>query len=180
MPYAITLMLDAVSAPSVVAPWETLAAHGISESAIRSGYPPHLTLAVFSDGADAERLIGAARETSARWRKLPIRLTSLGVFPGPPAVMFLAPVVTQALLTAQAELLIELDNEPVDPHYRSGGWVPHVTLADDLTDPAAALAVLQPLRLPIDAMLDTIEVVRFRPVEVLASHALLTDPSSPG
>jgi len=172
MPYAITLMLDASSARSVVAMWETLAAGGISEDAVRLGYPPHLTMAVFSDTADAARLLHAARDSAARWNRLPIQLTSLDFFLGPPAVIFLAPVVTPALLTVHTELLTALDNEPTDPHYRSGSWVPHVTLASDLADPAAAQTTLKPFCLPIDALLETIEVVRFRPVKVLASHRL--------
>src|SRR5580658_3626193 len=126
MPHAVTLMLDAESARSVVAMWETLAARGISEEAIQLGYPPHLTLAVFSDAADPARLLDAARDCAARWHMLPVQLTSLDIFPGKPAVIFLAPVVTPALLAAHADLLNSLDNQPADPHYRSGHWVPHV------------------------------------------------------
>jgi hypothetical protein len=50
--------------------------------------------------------------------------------------------------------------------------MPHVTLAADLTDPAGALAALGPLSLPVSAVLDTLEVVRFGPPRVLASHRL--------
>jgi hypothetical protein len=51
--------------------------------------------------------------------------------------------------------------------------VPHVTLASDLIDPGAAIAALGPPLLPIDGVLNTIEVVRFRPVQILASHRLV-------
>jgi 2'-5' RNA ligase len=172
MPYAITLMLDASAARSVVAMWKTLAARGISADAIQLGYPPHLSLAVFSDLADPARLLDAARESAARWNRFPVHLTSLDIFPGSPAVIFLAPIRTKALLEAHTELLARLDGQPADPYYRSGSWVPHVTLASDLADPAAAKKALQSVRLPIDALLETIEVVRFRPVEILASHRL--------
>jgi hypothetical protein len=52
--------------------------------------------------------------------------------------------------------------------------VPHVTLAKDLTQPAAAMVALDPLLPPFDGLLDRIEVVRFRPVEILMSHQLRT------
>jgi hypothetical protein len=50
--------------------------------------------------------------------------------------------------------------------------VPHVTLSRDIADPAAALAALNTCRLPISGELDAAEIVRFRPVEVLATHRL--------
>jgi 2'-5' RNA ligase len=173
MAYAITLRLNSAAASWVVAMWNQLAALGMSDDAIQVGYPPHLTLAVFPDDADPDRLRAAARDAAAGWRPLTISLASLGLFPGTPAGIFLAPVVTTELLTVHAGLLSALAGEKVDPHYQPGRWVPHVTLAKDLTDPPAAVAVVLSARLPITAGLDTMEVVRFRPVQVLASHRLL-------
>jgi 2'-5' RNA ligase len=172
MPYAITLGLDEVGARHVVAMWRTLASHSVSDDAIQLGYPPHLTIAVFSDDADRTRLLMAARDVMTRPR-LPITLVSLGLFPGASATIFLAPVVTPALLAMHTEIVTSLEGEPVEPHYQAGHWVPHVTLAKDLTQPAAAIAALDSLLLPIDTVLDRVEVLRFRPVEVLASHKLL-------
>jgi 2'-5' RNA ligase len=172
MPYAITLGLDTEAAALVVAMWESFAARGVSDDALRLGYPPHVTLAVFPDGADLGRLLAAARECAARWRGLPVALGSLGLFPGTPAVFFLAPVVTPSLLARHAELLALLTGEPIDPHYQIGRWVPHITLAGGLTDTAAAVTVLGPLELPLDALLERVDVVRFRPVRVLASIGL--------
>lgn len=172
MPYAITLGFDAKAASSVVAMWRSLASRGVSDDAIRLGYPPHLTLAVFPDSADPVRLLAAARDGAAEWTRLPITLASLGLFPGAPTAMFLAPVVTPALLALHAALLTAPGTETVDPHYRPGYWVPHVTLAKDLSEAAMAVAALDPLRLPLAGVLNTMELVRFRPVEVLARHTL--------
>jgi len=172
MPFAITLRLDTAAAAHVAAIWETLASHGISDDAIRLAYPPHLTLAIFPDNADGPRLLTAARGHAARWRDLPVSLASLGVFPGTPATLFLAPIATPELLKRHAELLGSLPGETIDPHYRAGHWVPHVTLASDLIDPAAALAATGPPRLPISGVLDTVDLVRFRPIKLLGSHAL--------
>jgi len=62
----------------------------------------------------------------------------------------------------------------VDPHYRSNAWVPHVTVSGTLADPTRALAALLPLWQPLSGILDRVELVRFRPVEILQSHALRT------
>jgi 2'-5' RNA ligase len=174
VPYAITLKLDAAAAAPVVAMWETLAARGVSDDAIALGYPPHLTLAVFPNSADPSRLLAVTRAWADERQPLTITLASLGLFPGSPGALFLAPVVTAALIEMHAGLLTSLAGEPVDPHYQRGQWMPHVTLARDLTDPAAAIAALNPLSLPISAMLDAAEIVHFRPVQILASHHLAT------
>jgi 2'-5' RNA ligase len=168
VPYAITLRLDAKASGLVAAMWEALAAKGASDDSLRTLYPPHVTLAVLPDNADQARLSSTAREFAAKWRALPITLGSLGLFPGTPAVLFLAPVVTRELLAMHAGTLSSLTGEPIDPHYTADRWVPHVTLAKDLTTPE-----LVPFGLPIDTILDKIEVVRFRPVEILTSHDLI-------
>jgi 2'-5' RNA ligase len=145
----------------------------VSDDALRLGYPPHLTIAVFADTAAPARLLAAAEKCAAHWPGLGVTLASLGLFPGTPATMFLASVVTSALLARHAELLTALNGEVADPHYQIGRWVPHVTLAKDVTDPVAAVSVLAPSLLPVRAVLDRMEVVRFRPAQVLASHQLM-------
>jgi 2'-5' RNA ligase len=172
MGYAITLRLDAAAAAMVEAMWQALASRGVSDEALQLHYPPHLTLAVFGDSADPERLLAAAQHCAARWPKRPTTFASLGLFPATPSTMFLAPVVISELLERHAALLTALTGEPVDPYYQIGRYVPHVTLAGDLADPAAALAALAPLPLPFTATLDRLDVVRFRPVEILESQLL--------
>ena len=172
MAYAITLRLDGMASVMVEAMWRALASHELSDEASSPGYSPHLTLAVFADGVRPERLLTAAREWAAQWPAMPTTFASLGLFPGPPSTLFLAPIVTPELLQRHAALLTFLTGEPIDPHYRCGQFVPHVTLASDLADPAAAVAALNPLPLPIQAVLDRLDVVRFRPVEIMESHIL--------
>ncbi len=57
-------------------------------------------------------------------------------------------------------------------HYRPDAWMPHVTLSGALADPAAALALLLPLWRPVTGRLDRVDLVRFRPVDVLYSRPL--------
>ncbi len=171
MAHAITLGLDERSTSRVIDMWRALAAAGISDDALGLGYPPHLTLAVCPGAADTDRLLTATQECVADWRRSPITLASLGWFPGRPAGMFLAPVITAVLLARHAALITALGTENIDPHYQVGHWVPHVTLAKDIADPAVSYP-RETLQLPIDAVVDRVEVVRFRPVEVLASFPL--------
>ncbi len=173
MPYAITLALDGEAASIVVSMWRALAGRCIRDDALALGYAPHLTLAVFADDANLTRLLDATRDNAARWPAEPIILSSLGMFPGSLAGLFLAPIVTATLLARHTALSASLAGEPVDTHYIPGHWVPHVTLARDITDPAGAVAALDLSRLPFDATPVAMELVRFRPVTVLARQALI-------
>ena len=171
MPLAVTLRLDSVSADDVRRLLATLAAQGIADDVLRLDYAPHVTLAVVPDAIGAAALQAAVAGLAIP--ALAVEIPGFGVFAGPPAVLWLAPVATAALLHWQAALVAGLG--AVDPHYRPGSWVPHVTLAQALPGLAAAgtaLAALAACWRPINGWLDRIEVLRFRPVEVLSSREL--------
>jgi 2'-5' RNA ligase len=92
MPLAVTLRLDDAAAAAVVAMWRALAEGGVDDDCLRLGYPPHVTLAVWPDGAPAGTLLAAAVERfGAEWGALPATLAGFGVFPGAPAVVWAAP-----------------------------------------------------------------------------------------
>lgn len=168
MPYALTLRLHDLAAAPVLRMWETLAARGLSRDSLDLGYAAHVTLAIFPDTADADALAAALEGwTLAR----PLAFSGFGLFPGAPSVLFLAPVADAALLEAHAALHRSLP-PGCHAHYAPGHWVPHVTLARDLTDPAAAVAALAGMALPPTAPPASVDLVRFRPVEVLRRRPL--------
>jgi 2'-5' RNA ligase len=172
MPFAITMPLDAQSATRVVALWRHLADAGCCDGMLRLGYPPHLTMAICPDHTPQPKLRSALAQIARSCAATPLTLASLGTFTGPPATLFLAPVVTAELLALHATTLAALAAAEVSPHYRRGCWVPHVTLAEELPAPGTAVAALAGISLPIPARVERVELVRFRPVRVLAALAL--------
>lgn len=176
MPYAITAALDAVAADRVGALWQALAAAGLSDDALRLGYRPHITLAICPDTTPEAALLDAVARVAPAHSALPVRLASLGVFATDPAVVFLAAVVTRPLLALHAAVLAALAGLALHPHYRAAAWVPHVTLAKDLASAAEAIAALPAPDLPIAGSLARLELVHFRPVRLLATHALRLPP----
>ena len=174
MPFAVTLRLDEASTPAVEAMWRHLAEQGIDSDRHELGYPPHITLAIYADNAPVHRLHGAITSCAHRWQAVPISLSGLGVFPGFRSILWAAPVVTQQLLAVQMELQAAMPELSVDAHYRTGAWVPHVTLSGPLADPARAIAALMPLWQPLTGNLDRLDLVRFRPVNLIASIPLPT------
>lgn len=180
MPYALTLRLDEHAAARVARLWRAIAAQVGDDGALRLGYGPHITLAVLPDGIDAAAVAAAGFAAARGWDALPVTLAGLGVFPGEPAVVWAAPVATEALLARQCALHAALAGFPVHAHYQPGAWVPHVTLSKDGAAPAdrviaAASAAWDG---PISGLLDRLELVRFRPVEILRSAALQAPGSS--
>lgn len=160
---------------------DALAQRGISDSMRRLGYPPHVTIAVCEERTDREALLDTVRQIAADWCRLPLHCPALGVFPGTPATLFAAPTVTEDLLELHADLLRRLPAQQVHPHYRSGSWFPHITLADDLPAAHVADAMASALEVfqPVAAELVRVDVVHFRPVTVLW-HANLQNHETAG
>lgn len=172
MPLAAALLLDDAAATPVCAMWRALAESGVDDDCLRLGYPPHVTLAVWPDEAPVELLTTAADRSAAECGAMPAALAGYGVFPGAPAVVWAAPVVTEALLERQAALVAAVPGVPCHEHFRPGQWLPHVTLGRTGV-PARALEVLAPLwRGPVTGRFFRLELVRFRPVTVLRSLPL--------
>lgn len=179
MPFAVTLRLDAAAATQVEALWSALAERGISNSARRLAYPPHVTLAVYEEKAKQAALADAVQRAAAKWRRVRVICPALGVFPDPPAALFLIATSTEALLRMQAELCEALPREHLHPHYRPGTWLPHVTVADDLPlmRVPAAMAAAGAVFRPVTVTLEQADLVRFRPVRLLWQAPLEELPS---
>jgi 2'-5' RNA ligase len=172
MPFAITLCLDSCSSGVVGQMWRTLAERGIDTDRHRLDYPAHITLAIYPDSVPSDRLGAALSETTTGWKPLRVTLTGLGVFPAPSSTLWAIPVVMPTLLERHAAIQAALPELRADQHYNQNEWVPHITLSGPLPDPVRALAALLLLWQPLSGSLDRVELVRFRPVEVLHSRVL--------
>jgi len=174
MPFAVTLRLDATSAAGVEAVIAALAERGVSNSARRLGYEPHLTLAVCDDKAEQAAVVQAAQKMAASWLAVRPVCAALSIFADPPIALFLVVTPSVALLRQHAELCDALPQDHLHEYYRPGLWLPHVTLADDLPPArvAAAMAAAQPAFRPFTAGFAQLDVVRFRPVKVVWQAAL--------
>jgi 2'-5' RNA ligase len=145
------------------------------ETPERLGDVLHLTFGIY-DRLALDRILPQLDEFAAALRPFELRLASTGMFSGAQPVLYLAPVVTPELLSLHTrfhELLA--DQRPSCwSDYLPGAWVPHVTLALNLTPallPTAISGVTERFR-PLDADLVALRVVRFRPVELIHHRSL--------
>lgn len=173
MPHAVTLRLDDSASTAIRDLWGTLADRR-QGAAAAFAYVPHLTLAVIDGGVDEHALIAAVGALAARLRPPALSLASLGLFLAPHGgTVFLAPVPDADLLACHAAVQAALPAGLIaTAHTRTGAWVPHVTLADAVARPAEAVAALETTALPLPAMGVALDVVRFHPVDILASLPL--------
>ena len=174
MPFAITLRLDAATATAIDAMCGALEAQDIASNR-RLGYPAHITLAIYSDTAPLDRLEAALRPLAHHWQPLAVTLSGLAVFPSAPSVLWVVPTTRLELLTQHRDLLASLSDIDVDPYYRADAWIPHLTLSDSVENAAAALTAVLPLWRTTHGTLVQVDLVRFRPVELLRSFPLERD-----
>ena len=135
---------------------------------------PHATLALLPDDTVLQDVLGAVPRAVEGWTPLPVVLAGFGVFPGPPPVVWVAPVVTASLLERHAELCEAVAAFGLHGHSRPGHWVPHITLCQGAASAARAIEVVSPLwNGPVTARFERIEIVRFPPVTVAWSGSLV-------
>ncbi len=171
MGYAIELFYDDEAEQAVRKVWDGIGTALGKRSLSELGARPHVSLAVYGDDLDTtgfpEQLLEFARSIDP----FDFTLSSLGTFPGQERVVFLAPVVTRRLLTVHArfhEVFSKHDNVGMG-YYLPGNWVPHCTVAIDLSsaEVTAALAYCREAFQPISGRFQEIGLVEFRPVKEL-------------
>lgn len=176
MGYAIELFYDDASERAVRDIWDGLGTALGQPSLSELGARPHVSLAVYGDDFDTigfpERLLEFARSIDT----FDFMLSSLGTFPGQEGVVFLAPVVTRRLQAVHArfhQVFSKYDNAGKG-YYLPGNWVPHCTVAIDLSahEVTAALAYGREVFQPISGQFQEIGLVEFRPVKELFTCAL--------
>ncbi len=158
---AVTLPLDKSSAAKATEIMRRLADAGLARDMLDLGYPPHITLGIWpsADGL-AEAVLRLARRPPVE-----LQFAGLAIFPGDPAVLWLAPAGSGALLRLHAALAQRCPG--AEPAYEPESWVPHATLAQRLADPAAALAVAAEGWAPFAASLERMELVSVSPLRVI-------------
>ena len=173
MPFAVALRLDASAAAPIAGLWKILADQGIDDDLLRLGYPPHVTLGVYPDETPIAGLSATVSAVSGDWDALPLAVAGYGVFPGPPPVLWAAPVATAGLLSRHATLHHAMSGFPGDPHYLPDGWIPHISLSTAAASITAAIAaLLTAWPGPIGGTLNQVDIVHFRPVDVIWTRTL--------
>jgi 2'-5' RNA ligase len=176
MRFAVELYFDPSTEASLKALWGSLSQADVSSLLLEIGSRPHVSLADFEQIDPA--ILCAELETFAeKTSSLPVTLSAVGVFPTTEGVVYMAPVVTQELLTLHMRFHERLNALCIASslYYRPGHWVPHCTCAAELP-PQKILAAVEICRrsdvFNRPARLTAIGLIEYRPARELCVFPL--------
>ena len=174
MAFAVTLLFDPDIAAAIAARWERLAAAGVSRSMLDLGYPPHVTLVVHDGPIDTGAAVALDR-VFAQMDRTAVTLTGVTTFGPGSGVCYAALAPSPELMGLHARTVSAM-GDGCRPHYRTGGWTPHCTLATDMSDPemGRAKALVDGDWRPLQGVFVRAELVEFVPVVSLRRWTLPT------
>ena len=142
MAFAVILYLDPAAEAEVQSLWASLAEKDISSVMATLGIRPHISLACI-EHVQVELFCQALDVFAQNTRPLTTKFESVGTFPTEKGVVYLAPIVTRELLQLHEEFNHLLAEMGLASHayYRPGNWVPHCTVAINLTPDQVPAAV---------------------------------------
>ena len=178
MPYAVELRFDQDLTRRVRALWRALDEIGAGSFGPGGEPVPHISLAVYDDEdevdeAAARRLV---EQLAARSAPTEIAFSSFGVFATEENVLFLAPVVTPALLDLHGRYHALADPLAATcrPYYVPGRWVPHCTLSmlGSMARVLRGLGHLAAAWTPLRGDIRSVALIRVPPLVTIAEHPL--------
>ncbi len=175
MSFAIQLFFDPESDSTIRKLWDAEADAGVPFPLRDSGNRPHFSLVISHelDVPACNHLLYTFAQTLAPF---PLTISSLGVFPGERAVVFLAPVVTSNLfnLHRRVHQLLQGATTLLATHYLPEHWTPHCTLATRVPPQILPQVVTIGLgtSFPFSVSIEEIGVIEYPPVTHLFSFHL--------
>lgn len=173
MPYALQAHFDPTTDAMVRNMWQRISRSGIPSRPIEKSHFPHLTF-VYGEVEDPDAF---SWDFLVRPRQVPILFCSLGTFANDAGAVFLSPAITPSLRSLHEDLDRNAAFSLRSELYRPRRWYPHCTLATRLSRShvSAALSALQHIRLPIEAVCTSLNLVKYPESETLTSIALRED-----
>ncbi len=163
MGLALSLVFDADSSLPVRGIWSAFADAGVSRDMLDLDYPPHVTLIIVDDESLAGQ-INAGLTALSPLVPDSLQLGGVRQFPDT-SVVWLECLGDLRTLHESAAALVPLYR--IRPHYRPGGWTPHLTL-QVTGDAPRAVEIARAKWRPRVAQPVRLETASFMPVKVLA------------
>lgn len=163
MTYPVVMLVREADAPRITRVWDMLAEGGYSTDQVRFGYPPHVTVALFTDEAKPEVLSETLKKTIAGWKPLPVTFDSIAILPRSVAPLLARPNVSSSLLAANNEICrrVSPDLDLIVPYSKPDVWQPHTTLARDIHSNVRGKAIEAVLKewKPFETTLDRVALL---------------------
>jgi 2'-5' RNA ligase len=174
MAFAINLTARDSAGARIRQLWDAFGAFELVPSMAALNHPPHITLAIY-DRIGEDHLRGGMHQIMAGQSPFRLRFSAIARFEQPSLVFWAAPDPSARLLQIHASLHRLIDPALCRQHYRPGNWVPHCTLATDVTDANRSVAryvAARPFE-PFDIVFDSADCVEFVPVRLIDEVVLV-------
>jgi 2'-5' RNA ligase len=175
MGFALNIKAANPSARALTGLWDVVAPFEETPSMRALGYAPHFTFAIYdTDEIDQATRDNALARAVHGQTELRVVFDRIGVFAGPPLVLWADPGPQNALRDMHRAIHEDIDPLLCRPHYRPGFWVPHCTLGTNIRPDrrAEAAAFAQGFHGPVEAVFDVVDCVAFPPLRVAAEKRL--------
>jgi len=132
MPYSIELHFDSKSDLLIRSIWDRLGKSCGEEYLPQSGFPPHITLALFDDSLRKDGVSTIFQNFHKGFRPFKIKFSGVGVFSNKQeGSLFLVPTISKPLLNYHDILHddLEIFAASMIGHYTPENWTPHCTLS---------------------------------------------------
>ncbi len=187
--FAVVLYFDDFTEKRVRQAWAALDSHGVPSagSTYEESYRPHITLAMLNTPYP-EQAAARLRMPLANVAGLPVSMTALGFFLTNKAPAYLAVAPTSALMRLHENVHSALGAMETWPYYRPGNWMPHCTLAMDVTCQTTVAEALGETPLPIHATVGSAHMVELpkqpaasqqQKVRSIGAHRAAVETSEP-
>jgi 2'-5' RNA ligase len=175
MAFAINLTARGLAGARICELWDEFGVSEPAPSMAALNHPPHITLAIYSSIGE-DRLRAAMRQVMDAHPPIQLTFRSIQRFDHPRLVFWAAPDASNVLLYAHARVHQLIDPKLCHEHYRPGSWVPHCSLAMNVTaenKPHALELAASPFE-PFQIVFGFADCVEFVPVRMIDEVALTT------
>lgn len=178
MPYTVEMRFDAKSASQIREIWDLLAQKNICNYMVDSNMTPHITLTVFNE-IDNKLVTNKLQNFRQEIKPVEISFSHVGSFLSEQGIVFLAPTVTRELLELHQKFhnyFADVKEKQVE-YYLPDNWVPHCTVAINVSDCKVAQAIEEIVSnyQPLNATIESISFVKYQPPEMLSKFSLETN-----
>ena len=179
MPFVAELYFDASTEACIRRAWKAIDEAGISDSMPKGGYRPHISLGICSH-LELDAFAQELSTFAAGITPFGLSFPNIGIFSTSEGVVYWGATVTEQLLnlhTAFHKIFKKYATEQRE-YYTVGQWVPHCTLAFDLSEEqiAEAVTVCRQIGLPVSTEIKGIGLVEVSPTGCRALHVCDLNP----
>ena len=162
MPFVAELYFDPPTEERIRDAWNTLDEAGISDSMLKGGYRPHVSLGI-SNHLELDAFAQELTTFAAGITPFRLLFPSIGIFSTSEGVVYLGATATAQLInlhTTFHEIFKKYAKEQRE-YYTVGQWVPHSTLAFGLSEEqiAEAVTLCRQIGLPVSTEVKEIGLV---------------------